>query len=63
MYRAQYNGTDKNVKFFVDGVLKATIEDIEPVGDFEPDVYYRYEATEEQEADMNIKSFTVSREA
>jgi len=63
VYRAQYNGTDKNVKFYIDGVLKATIEDISPGGDFEPDIDYRYEATDAQDGSMHIKNVIVSREA
>jgi len=63
VYRAQYNATDKNVKFYIDGVLKATIEDITPVGDIEPDIYFRYEATDTIDGNMHIKNLTVSREA
>lgn len=63
IYRAQYNGTDKNVKFYIDGVLKAIIEDISPAGDFEPDIDYRYEATNTIDGYLHIKNLTVSREA
>ena len=63
VYRAQYNATDKNVKFYIDGILKATIADISPAGDFEPDIDYRHEATGEADGYMHIKNLTISREA
>jgi len=63
VYRAQYNALEQSVKFYIDGVLKATIEDISPVGDIEPDVDFRYEATDTIDGQMHIKNLFISREA
>ena len=63
IYRAQYDGTNKNVKFYIDGALVATIEDIEPIADLEPAVYYRYEATGAVDGFMHVKDVTIARAA
>jgi hypothetical protein len=63
VYRAQYSAANLNVKFYVDGVLKATIENISPVGDFEPNVYFQYKATAATDGYMHVKNLTIARQA
>jgi len=62
VYRVLYNGTEKSAKFYIDGVLKATIDDIEPVADFEPLVYFSYEATDTADGNMKVKNLIISRQ-
>ena len=61
VFRVLYSAIDKNCKYYIDGVLKATISDIEPVGDFEPDVVFRVATTDETDGNFYVRQFSISR--
>jgi len=64
VFRAEYNDTNENVKFYIDGILKATIEKISGLADVdEPSLEYRIMTTdEESEFHLHVGNVVLARQ-
>ena len=63
VFRAYYDAYLKNIKFYVDGVYYATIEDIGSPEDSEPQILFQSEKKVSGTCDFWLQKITASREA
>ncbi len=63
VYRAYYDAFLQNVKFYIDGVYMATIENIGLPASSAGEVEFRADATAATDGEMHIKKVMVSRQA
>jgi len=62
VYRAQYNYTDDNIKFYIDGILKATITGARAKLSMGAKIYFRYSEETQTDSFMQIYNIIVGRQ-